>query len=45
LTVHLSIILGNDQLNTQLLYFTNPFIMILYTFRALYVHHQEADLY
>jgi len=40
--VHLSITLGNDQLDTQLLYYTS--IMILYMFRALYAHHQEAEL-
>jgi len=40
-------ILGNDQLDTKLLYFTmgGTFIMILYTFRALYAHHQEVELY
>jgi len=44
LTVHLSIMLGNDQLDTQLLYY-NTFIMILYMFRASYAHHQEVELY
>ena len=45
LTVHLSIILDNDQLDTHLLYFTIRFIRILYMFRALYAHHQEVELY
>jgi len=33
------IILDNDQLNTQLLYFYSTFIMILYMFRALYARN------
>ena len=44
LTAHLSIILDNDQLDTQLLYY-NMFIMVVYMFRASYAHHQEVELY
>ena len=73
LTVHLSIILDNDQLDTHLLYFTirllqpstyfERYMLIIRRlncidaatgivtlsqwpiFRALYAHHQEAELY
>ena len=41
LTVHLSIILDNDQLDTHY----KAFIIILYMFRALHAHHQEFELY
>ena len=34
LTVHLSITLVNDQLDTQLLYIYNIFITVLYMFRG-----------
>ena len=44
-TVHLSIILDNDQLDTHLLYFTMRLLLILYMFRALYAHHQVVELY
>ena len=43
--LHLNIILDNDQLDTYLLYFTIPFIIILYMFRTLYAHHQDVELY
>ena len=37
--------LENDQLNAHLLYFYNMYTAILYMFRALHAHHQEAELY
>jgi len=43
--MHISIVLGNDQLDTQLLDFYNTFIMILYMFQASCTHHQEVELY
>ena len=43
--MHLSIILDNDQLDKKLALFYNTFIKIPYMFRALYVHHQEVELY
>ena len=41
LTVHLSIILGINQLNAQFLVL-NKFIICLYTFRELCAHNQKA---
>jgi hypothetical protein len=41
LTLHLDIILVNDQLDAQLL---NVFISCLYMFRATSAHHQEDQL-
>jgi len=35
LTVHFSIILATDQLNAQILFFYNKFVVFLYMFRAL----------
>ena len=46
LTVHLSVILDNDQRDAHLLNLLyNIFITFLYMFRALYAHHQEVELY
>ena len=39
-----SIILANDQLNTQILFFYNKFIIFLCMFRALCAHHQEVKI-
>jgi hypothetical protein len=41
LTVHLDVILVNDQLDAL---FLNVFISCLYMFRATSVHHQEDQL-
>ena len=43
LTVHLSIILGNGQLDTQLLDFTILFFMFLCMFRALYARIRRLN--
>jgi hypothetical protein len=39
LTVHLDVILGNDQLDAL---FLNVFILCLYMLRAASAHHQEG---
>ena len=44
-TVHLSIILDNDQQWYTLALFYNIFPTFLYMSRALYAHHQEVELY
>ena len=41
LTVHLDVILVNDQLDAL---FLNVFISCLYMFRATSAHHQEGQL-
>jgi len=38
-------IFDNDQLDNTLALFYNTFIIILYMFRALYVRHQDVELY
>jgi len=40
-TVHLSIILGNDQLDTQMIYFT---VRLLWSCTC-FEHHQQVELY
>ena len=45
LTVHLSIKLAINQLNAQILFFNNKYIICLYMFRAICAHHQEVKLY
>jgi hypothetical protein len=41
LTVHLDVILVNDELDAL---FLNVFILCLYMFRATSVHHQEGQI-
>jgi hypothetical protein len=41
LTVHLDVILGNDQLDAL---FLNVFVLCLYMFRATSAHHQEGQI-
>ena len=45
LTVHLSIILGNDQLDTQVLYFIIRLLQSSTCFEQRRAHHQEVKLY
>jgi len=43
---HMVMFLDQDPLDTYTLtLFYNTFIIILYMFRGLYAHHQEAELY
>jgi hypothetical protein len=45
LTVHLSIILGSDQLDAQILYFIISLLQSSTCFEQRRAHHQEVKLY